>query len=277
MFRFPMFLVAAGALAVVFAATGPPAAQAAQALPIALTGWNADVVTDANPMTRFAQRFDGGTGSWFQAGTDGNPDGLPSGMDFTSARVNPVTGTNAVFHLLPANGPNVLRLGDTDPPTNTLALVNPAPYSSLAVLAASGSAFAATVGTLTVNFADGTSSGPLVYNAFDWNASTAGVTPFVALGDVGRNLDIGPTGTSFTYFRSTPLGYALYETDIDLAALGLDNRPIQSITFNRADPAFSTGVFAVSGVGVPEPSALTLLGLGVIGLLGYSWRRQRAA
>jgi hypothetical protein len=246
--------------------------------PITLTGWNADVVTDANPATRFAERFDGGTGSWFEAGTAGNPDGLPTGMDFTSARVDPITGDRAVFHLLPANGLNVLRLGDNHPATNTLTLATPAAYSSLAILAASGSAFDLNMGTLRINFTDGTSSGLLLYNAFDWNASTAGVTPFVALGDVGRNFDVGPTGTSFTYFRSTPLGYALYETDIDLAALGLDNRRVQSITFTLAGGgAFSTGIFAVSGAAaVPEPSALALLGLGALGLLGYGWRRQRA-
>jgi hypothetical protein len=32
-----------------------------------------------------------------------------------------------------------------------------------------------------------------------------------------------------------------------------------------------------SATGVPEPSTLTLLGLGSLGLLGYGWRRRNRA
>jgi len=31
----------------------------------------------------------------------------------------------------------------------------------------------------------------------------------------------------------------------------------------------------VDGVAVPEPSSLTLLGIGAISLLGYGWRRRK--
>jgi hypothetical protein len=34
---------------------------------------------------------------------------------------------------------------------------------------------------------------------------------------------------------------------------------------------------AISGSSVPESSTLTLLGLGTLGLLAYSWRRRKPA
>jgi hypothetical protein len=36
-------------------------------------------------------------------------------------------------------------------------------------------------------------------------------------------------------------------------------------------------IFTPEQVGVPEPSSLTLLGLGALGLVGYSWRRRKRA
>jgi hypothetical protein len=74
-----------------------------------------------------------------------------------------------------------------------------------------------------------------------------------------------------------PHPYAMYETDIDLAALGLSAKAIESITFDRAQAAFITGVFGVSGVAVPEPGALFLSILGVLGLLLLDWRRPTPA
>jgi hypothetical protein len=267
------------------------------AMPVVLSGWNADVVTDANPGTRSAQQFDfgsitGGLSAWYEKGIlfNGSPltNGLPSGQNFNSLINNSVTGTPTVFHLLPADGNNVLRTSTgLGVPSGTLTLTTPAQYSSLAFLASTGAAFGFGTGTLTLHFSGGTSSGPFSYDAPDWNMIVGNDTSHVALGPVGRNDDINfngaPPGTGFLYTPSEGSQFVMYETDLNLAALGLDTKILDSITFtsatNAPDPFGITGVFAVSGVpaaAVPEPSSLALLALGGGALAGWRrWRRRR--
>lgn len=288
------------ALAALVTVDARPVAAADIATPISLTGWNADVVTDANPATRFAQQFDYGAtpgiAAWYENGIMNSSgmtlnNGLPSGQNFTSQINNTVTGTPSIFHLQPANGNNVLRLSTNVgfPPSGTLSLVNPAAYSSLAVLASSGAAFGMGSGTLTLHFTDGTNSGPFSYDASDWNVFF-GNPAHVALGPLGRNNAVNANfslteGSNFLLDPGDTQSYVLYKTDINLAALGLNAKTLASITFtsasNSPDQFAITGVFAVSGVpvtpaavGVPEPSSLALLGLGGIALA--AWRRRRS-
>jgi len=67
----------------------------------------------------------------------------------------------------------------------------------------------------------------------------------------------------------------LYQTTLNLSALGLASKPITSIDFVdlSTDPRESTGIFAISGTVVPEPSSIALLTLGAAMIV--SLRRKK--
>ena len=115
----------------------------------------------------------------------------------------------------------------------------------------------------------------VTYSAVDWNQNSNPPGP-AALGNLGRNENVGATGNSFTYGKPVP--FAMYETGLNLLAMGLSNLTLQSVTFNGlAGNAAVTGVFAISATPVPEPSTLLLCGLGGLGILGLAWRRSKLA
>jgi hypothetical protein len=97
-------------------------------VPVLVTGYGADVISDKNPSARFALPFHGGTFAWFEAGAVDDAgvqhhDGLPAGLSFVSA-----TGSRATYQLQPANAKNVLQLSAGQ--TGTLTLTMPAAYRS---------------------------------------------------------------------------------------------------------------------------------------------------
>jgi hypothetical protein len=212
-------------------------------MPLAVTGFNADVISDKDTSSRFAQPFDQSTSAWFEAGAvDDNGDTHNNGLStaFVSA-----TGTLSRFVLQPSTA-NVLQLKAGQ--TGTLTVTTPAAYPTLYVIATSGNGAATSVGSGTIHFADG-STQAFSYNVFDWcNGTTGGMHPEAVLkgGPIGRNADVGTDGTAFSYNQNCD--FQIYETVIavDSSHAGV---AINSIDFTGASDAFFSNIF---GVTVPQ-------------------------
>ena len=200
--------------------------------PIALIGWNQDVVLENALFPAYTADFDTFGSLWFSAGWNGHADGLPSSLRFTS-QFNP----NVIFQFQPYTANNALRL-DTSASgrTGTLTLATPAPYRSLAILASSGTGRG--TGTLALNFVDGTSISNLSFVALDWYDFSTNL----ALAGLGRrDSALPPPG-----YGTAGTGFGFFETDLDLKALGLDRKFLKSLTFTKPANPLVTGIFAVS-------------------------------
>jgi hypothetical protein len=209
--------------------------------PIRLVDWDTDVISDADPSTRFAHPFDANTFAWFERGAVDDQgvqhnDGLPAGLTFTSA-----TGSGAIFEIQPANGPNVLQLAPYQ--LGTLRFEVPQPYNALDVLASSGSGTPFSCGSGNIHFADG-SAQVFNFNVFDWRNGQGNFHPEAALPGPNGRANVGPNGTSFVYVRECD--FQVYETivPIDPWHAGV---PILSIDFTGAPDAFYSNIFGVSG------------------------------
>jgi hypothetical protein len=220
-----------------------PAAHG-QGMPIAVTGYDTDVIIDADKTVRFSVGYDGGPGNegdsaWFEngavddRGVTRDDDGLPAGKTFLSAI------SNTTYMIQPANGMNSLRIDGANDNTKTLTLATPTAYSAIYVLASGGSGGddGTTGPTGTVHYADG-SSLPFTYVCRDWcnNASYAEA----ALPTLGRG-HIGTDGKGFNYTHECY--FALYETKIatDMTKM------IKSVDFDPDPVIGKINVMAISG------------------------------
>jgi hypothetical protein len=221
----------------------------AKIVPLALTGWNQDVVLEDSPVPLATADFDTLGAYWFEAGLGGHSDGLPASGHFTSQ-----FNTNVLFQLQPYTANNVLRLQGPSQAAiaGTLTLVTPGPYRSLAILASSGGQ-EGNRATLGLSFSDGTSVTNLNYMAQDWSI---GEPENLAISGLGRYQTLEAPAN----YQNPNRGYGMYETDINLAALGLEQKILTGLTFTKANDALVTGVFAVSG----EPNLTPALSLRVL-------------
>ncbi len=205
--------------------------------PIVMTGHNASILAPntATAATPGATGFDVPNNySFYQAGLAGTTRGLPPDGVFTSQ-----WDKKTVFQLKPYGVNNALVVGYTYPGSATLTLATPKAYKSLSILACSANGGG--MGTCVLNFTNGTQSPVFNFNAQDWFGTTANV----AIQAMGR---LKLTG-SFGAEDNGPVNPNLYQTTIDLAAIGQD-KPIASITFTKpagAGAQQTTGILAVSG------------------------------
>ena len=238
--------------------------------PIAITGMNAALLASnsATPANPGATAFDiPNNYCFYQAGLVGSTRGLPINGSFASLCDN-----ETAFQFAPYGTTNALLLGYNYPKSATLTLVRPQAFNSLAILASSANGGG--LGTLVLNFTNGTKSPPLYFNAQDWFY----VRTNVALKGFGR-LRLGSSFTSKDNGDSDP---NLYQTTLDLASLGLV-QPVSSITFSmpaNAGTRQNTAVFAISGLAstlpATPPSQLAAIP-GINATVQLSWNRSAGA
>lgn len=224
------------------------------AYPIVVTGFNAGIIVSSQATTAAPQAtaFDVPNGwAFYQEGLNGNTQLAASGQGlqgFPADRLVRSQVDGSVFELGPYGGQNALMLGNGYPASGTLTLTTPQPFNRLAILATSANGGG--VGTLVLNFTNGTKSQVFNLNAQDWYNTTANV----AVQGFGR-VRLGQA----TFSTENP-GWNnpnIYQTTIDLAALGI-NQTVASISITNpvVGGSRTTAILGVSGLVMPTAVAI---------------------
>ncbi len=215
-------------------------------IPLAASGYNARILAPntASAGVPRATPFDlPNNYCFYQAGLNNSSRGLPPDGTFTSQ-----WDKTTVFQFQPYGSTNALVLGGTYPGSATLTLAAPRVYNSISLLACSANGGGS--GTGVLHFTDGTSRG-FSFIAQDWFNTTANV----AIQAYGRL----KLGASFGAEDNGPVNPNLYQTTLNLAALGL-TQPLASITFVKpagAGAQQTTGIFAISGSAAYQEPVIT--------------------
>lgn len=223
--------------------------------PLAVTGFNAGIIVpyDATTAAPQATGFDiPNNWAFYQEGLNGNAQINASGQGlqgFPSDRLIRSQVDGSIFQVGPYGGQNALMLGNGYPASGTLVLASPQPFNKLAVLASSANGGG--LGTMVLNFSDGTKSPVFNFNAQDWYNVTANV----ALQGFGRvRLGQGTFSTENPGWNNP----GVYQTTIDLASAGL-NKIVNSISFTNPPVGGSrtTAILGLSGQLMSASVAIT--------------------
>ena len=242
------------------------AAHAQGLAPIAITGFNSDIVANgtgsaASTTSVAADLFD-----TVLVSRDWKANGSSTALDHGLPVDGIVSNTDGSYRLQSYSGNNDLRLSPNV--GGTLTLSAPTRYSRLSLLGFGGQG--AVTLTATINFQDGTSAVFAGITLEDWFYAS----PYVvnALGRVYRSTSVSE------FDGSNP---RLYAADINLIPADQGKR-ITSISINNAGPGIAN-IMALSGAAVVSSSAVAAVpslsecSLLLLGLLaaGLGMRRLR--
>lgn len=208
--------------------------------PLAVTGWNRDVILENAPEPK-AEPISDYSGVWFESGLDGFHPGLPADREIFHQR-----DARAHYQLQPYTTNNVLVMTDQQP-AGSLVLTPPTACSRLFVLSAldmSSSAF----GSIVVHYADGTKDESVrwISRNADGREIHEQLVPRVFAG-VGSSFGNG--GFNFRYQQS---GFSMFQSEIDLSAGPNAGKAIARVEFRKGFVrGGSAGVYAISGVRTP--------------------------
>ena len=248
-----------------------------QDTPVSLnsSSWNADVVYGAASFaTDSAVAFDGQY-AWDALGSRPSGDevtaGLPEYQDpntgvryatlptlFNSVYINTITGTATQFEFQPFENTNNVNLFNNGAAGATLSLTDATALDNIAILAASANSGTHYITVnMTLHFANGSESSPILYNVYDWSKFSGGNAALphsVSRSSADSN---GMLETQSKLDTSNPADFQMYETDFNLQSLGYSNNAITSISFSAVTGG-DVGIFALSGYANPDPQVPVL-------------------
>lgn len=242
----------------------------AQVSPIAVTGWNHDMVIEvgSSPFnTSVTGTMDGGFGqpegwTWVEQGLypvwDGSQ-GVPNTpvKGLVAGTHNSLTG-NGTFEFQPFDANNALGL-DGGTPSGTLTLTAPAQYATLALYGACS--YGGKSATITLTFDDATTSDYAVANGTGIGTDWFNTNADVAFDVGGRCSNKSEEGYTILFYHENS---AIHINETFLTLSPADSaKMLASVTVTEPD-GDRMSVLAISGEQVPEPASLVLLSAGLL-------------